>query len=59
MSKTILILFLLLNVCSASPSTPKIHTYRDLDRAISQKRAKDLEIVKKILNARKIWNPFR
>lgn len=55
-----LIFFLLFtsNLC-AGLNPPKINTPKDLDRSISQKRDKDLEIIKKIFRARKIWNPFR
>ena len=61
MIKTLLISFLLFVSSNlyAGLNPPKINTHKDLNRSLSQKRDKDLEIIKKIFRDRKIWNPFR
>mgnify|MGYP003490913454 CR=1 FL=1 len=57
--KISLIFFLLLNIGLSSQTKPKASFIQEIDKAITEKRAKDLEIIKKLWKNGKIWNPFR
>lgn len=57
--KISLIFFLLLNVGFSSQTKPKYLSVQEVNKALTQKRAKDLDMVKKILRDKKIWNPFK